>query len=85
MKKIIQTSSGFSEADSDTNPEYFSEQELTTASRKNGIIDAYNQAIIDLQAIQNTAAPTNAEVILAVKREAAIIERLLKFIRMDLI
>lgn len=45
------------------------------------IKDVYLQAISDLQAIQNVASPTNAQVVWAIKREAEIMETLLKFIK----
>ncbi len=85
MKKILQTASGFTEVNSDINPEYFSPEELAKGARLKQIVDAYTQAIADLETIQNTVNPTNAQVIWAIKQEASIVEGLLKFIKNDLV
>jgi len=47
---------------------------------KTSLEKAYSNAISQLQIIQNTSAPTGAQVITAVKQMAAIQEKLLKFI-----
>ncbi len=68
--------------DSTITPEQTQKQQDTPIARQN-IIDAYNAAITDLETIQNTATPTNAQVIWAIKREAQILEYLLKLIRLE--
>lgn len=52
---------------------------------KKALIDAYVQAIADLQTIQNTANPTNAQVIWGVKKIAEIHEKMLKFIKSQIV
>ncbi len=48
---------------------------------KEAIKTAYITAITTLQNIQTTINPTNAQVVAAVKAEAAILEKLLKFLK----
>lgn len=57
--------------DSETNPEYFSAEELPTADEV-AIRTAYQNAITDLTTIINYSNPTTAQVIAAVKRIAEI-------------
>ena len=52
---------------------------------KKAVKDAYLQAITDLETIQTTANPTNAQVIWAVKKEAEIMEKLLKFVKSQIV
>jgi len=54
---------------------------LAVDINKQVIRDAYVDAITVLEQIQNTASPTNAQVIAAIKKEAEILEKLLKFIK----
>lgn len=51
---------------------------------KINVSELYNQAITDLELIQSIANPTTAQLIWAIKREALIIERLLKFIKLNI-
>jgi hypothetical protein len=48
---------------------------------KKALRDGYIQAITDLTTIKNYTNPTNAQVIAAVKKEAEILEKLLKVIK----
>lgn len=52
---------------------------VQTDAERQAIKTAYNQAITDLQTIQNAASPTNAQVVWAVKKLAEIQEKLLRF------
>ena len=52
---------------------------------KKVVADAYIQAITDLEQIQSVNLDTNAKLQLAVKGQAAIIEKLLKFIKNRLV
>lgn len=53
----------------------------TTNVNKQGIKDAYLNAITTLENIKAVTSPTNAQVIAAVKAEADILEKLLKFMK----
>lgn len=53
----------------------------TTNTNKQVIKDAYLNAITILKNIQSVTSPTNAQVIAAVKAEADILEKLLKFLK----
>ena len=52
---------------------------------KQAIKDAYTQAITDLQTIQAGENPTPAQIIWSIKKEAEILEKLLKFIKSQII
>ena len=54
--------------------------EVEQIESRTSLKEAYINAISQLQTIQNTSAPTSAQVITAVKQMAAIQEKLLKFI-----
>ena len=59
--------------------------EIERIESKTAIQTAYETAMTQLQTIQNTTSPTNAQVINAIKQIAAIQEKLLKFIYRNLI
>ncbi len=52
---------------------------VQTDTERQALKTAYNQAITDLQTIQNASSPTNAQIIWAVKKLAEIQEKLLRF------
>jgi len=54
--------------------------EVERIKSRTSLKEAYTDAISQLQTIQNTGAPTSAQVVTAVKQMAAIQEKLLKFI-----
>jgi len=54
---------------------------LSKDTNKQALKNAYQDAITLLEQIQNATNPTNAQVVQAVKKEAEIIEKLLKVIK----
>jgi len=51
---------------------------------KDYINNEYEQALVDLQIIQNLTNPTNAQILLAIKKEALILEKLMRFIKFNM-
>jgi len=51
---------------------------------KDYIRNEYTQALTDLQIIQNLTNPTNAQILSAIKKEALILEKLMRFIKFNM-
>jgi hypothetical protein len=64
-----------------TNPDDVVAEYNNTVISKSALQTAYINAITTLQTIQNTTAPTNAQVIAGVKAEAQILEKLLNYMK----
>ena len=55
--------------------------EIAKDINKEALKTAYESAITSLTQIQTTTNPTNAQVVAAIKKEAEILEKLLRFIK----